>query len=122
MVANVALVGLLGWPTCHSRPKLTNISQFPIETKVYFNDFSSDIFKSLNVDNQMSLSCGQDEPLGCPENAFFSCAIGIYLVSFFFDHPVVIFIFQSYFFPVKRIKTKDFYIAGALQNPQMAGK
>ena len=66
----MALVGLLGWPTKHSRPKLTNISQFPIETKVYLNNFSSDIFKSLNVDNQMSLSCGQDEPLGCPENAF----------------------------------------------------
>ena len=43
----------------------------------------------LNVDNQMSLSCGQDEPLGCPENTFFSCVIGIYLVSFIFDHPVL---------------------------------
>ena len=54
---------------------------------MYLDDFSSDIFKSLNVDNQMSLSCGQDEP---PEIAFFSCVIGIYLVSFFFDHPVFV--------------------------------
>ena len=57
---------------------------------MYLNDFSSDIFKSLNVDNQMSLSCGQDEPLSCPENDIFSCLIGIYLVSFFFDHPVIL--------------------------------
>ena len=71
---------------------MTNICQLSIETKVYLNDFSSDIFKSLNVFNQMSLSCGQDEPLGCPENAFFSCVIGIYLVSFFFDHPVCMYI------------------------------
>ena len=56
---------------------------------VYLNDFLSDIFKNLNVDNQMSLTCGQDEPLGCPKKAFFSCVIGIYFVSFFFDHPVL---------------------------------
>ena len=49
---------------------MTAISQFSIETKVYLNDFLSDIFKNLNVDNQMSQSCGQDEPLGCPKNAF----------------------------------------------------
>ena len=83
----IALVGLIGWPTSH-RPKLSNISQFATETKVYLNDFSSDIFKSLNVDNQMSLSSGLDELLGCPKNAFFNCVIGIYLVSFFFGHPV----------------------------------
>ena len=87
-LSNEPLVSLLWWPTSQSRPKITYISQFPIETKVYLNDFSSDIFKSLNVDNQISLSCGQDEPLGCPKNAFFSCVIGIYFVSFFFDHPV----------------------------------
>ena len=69
---------------------MTIISQYSIETKVYLNDFLSDKFKNLNVDNQMSLSCGQDESLGCPKNAFFSCVIGIYFVSFFFDHPVYI--------------------------------
>ena len=56
--------------------------------KVCLSDFLSDKFKKLNVDNQMSQSCGQDEPLGCPKNAFFSCVIGIYFVSFFFDHLV----------------------------------
>ena len=86
-LSNVALVGLLGWPTSHSRPKLTNISQFPIETKVYLNDFSSDIFKSLNVDNQMSLSCGQGEPNSHSKNVFLT-VLGVYFVSFFFDHPV----------------------------------
>ena len=67
---------------------MTNISQFSIETKVCLNDFLGDIFKNLNVDHQISQSCGQDEPLGCPKNALFSCVIGIYFVSFFFDHPV----------------------------------
>ena len=57
-------------PTFQSRFKMTNISQFSIETKVYLNDFLSDIFKNLNADNQMSQSSGQDEPLGCPKNAF----------------------------------------------------
>ena len=67
---------------------MANNDQFPIETKVYINDFSSDIFKNLNVDIQMSLSCGQDEPHSWPKNAFFNCVIGVYFVSFFFDHPV----------------------------------
>ena len=49
---------------------MTNISQFSIETKVCLNDFLIDIYKNLNVDNQMSQSCGQDEPLGCQDNAF----------------------------------------------------
>ena len=75
-------------PTIQSRLKMTKIGLYSIETKVYLNDFLNDIFKNLNVDNQMSQSCGQDEPLGCPKNAFFSCVIGIYFVSFFFDHPV----------------------------------
>ena len=67
---------------------MTNIGQFSIETKVCLNDFLSDIFKNLNVDNQISLSCGQYEPNSCPKNALFSCVIGVYYVSFFFDHPV----------------------------------
>ena len=49
---------------------MTNISPVSIETKVYLNDFSSEIFENLNVDNQMSISCGQDEPYSCPKNAF----------------------------------------------------
>ena len=40
--------------TIQSRFNMTNISQFSIETDVYLNHFSSDIFKNLD--------CGQDEP------------------------------------------------------------
>ena len=36
----------------------------------------------------MSLSCGQDKPLSCPKNAYFSCVICVYFVAFFIDHPV----------------------------------
>ena len=57
-------------PTFQSKFKMTIISQFSIETKVYLNDLSSDIFKNLYADNQMSLSCGQDEHNSCPKNAF----------------------------------------------------
>ena len=67
---------------------MTNISLFSIETQAPLNDFSSAIFKNLDVDNQMSQNCGQDEPLSWPKNAFFSCVIGIYFVAFFIDHPV----------------------------------
>ena len=67
---------------------MTNISLFSIEMQVPLNDFSSAIFKNLDVDNQMSQNCGQDEPLSWPKNAFFSCVIGIYFVAFFIDHPV----------------------------------
>ena len=62
---------------------MTNISLFSIETQVPLNDFSSAIFKNLDVDNQMSLSCGQDETLSCPKNVYFSCVIGVYFVAFF---------------------------------------
>ena len=50
--------------------KMTNIGRFSIKTKVCLNDFLSDIFKNINEDNQMSQSCGQDEPHSCPKNAF----------------------------------------------------
>ena len=50
--------------------------------------FSSDKFKKLNVYKQMSLSYGWDEPQRWPKNAFFSCVIGIYFVTFFFEHIV----------------------------------
>ena len=36
----------------------------------------------------MSLSCGQDKPISCPKNAYFSCVICVYFVAFFIDHPV----------------------------------
>ena len=49
-------------PTNQSRFDITNINLFSIETDVNLNHFSSDIFENLDVDNQISLSCGQDEP------------------------------------------------------------
>ena len=41
---------------------MIKISQFPIEIQVHFNHISSDKFKNLNIDKQMSLSCDWDEP------------------------------------------------------------
>ena len=37
----------------------------------------------------MFISCGQDEHLRSPQKVYFSCVISIYLVSFFYEHPVV---------------------------------
>ena len=48
----------------------------------------ADRVKNFDIDNQMSLSSGQDETLSCPKNSFFSCVRGIYFVTFFIDHPV----------------------------------
>ena len=67
---------------------MTDISHFNWNTTFKWHILSA-IFKNHDVDNQMSLSCGQDEPLSFPKNAFFSCVIGIYFVAFFIDHPVV---------------------------------
>ena len=36
----------------------------------------------------MVASCGQDEPHRSPKKVNFSCVICIYLMSFFYDHPV----------------------------------
>ena len=75
---------------------MTNVSQFSVETKVYLNEFLSDIFKNLNVDIKMSSSCGQDEPLTCPKNAFFSSVIGIDFVTYYYCSPCSnIFIFKD---------------------------
>ena len=36
----------------------------------------------------MFISCGQDEPYRSPKKAYFSCVIGLYFLSFFYEHPV----------------------------------
>ena len=36
----------------------------------------------------MSTSIGQDEPHRSPKKAYFSCAIGVHFMSFFYEHPV----------------------------------
>ena len=37
----------------------------------------------------MSTSCGQDEPYKSPKNTYFNCAIDVYFMSFFYEHPLV---------------------------------
>ena len=44
--------------------------------------------KKPSKTKQMFISCGQDEPLKSPLKAYFICVIGIYFVSFFYEHPV----------------------------------
>ena len=46
------------------------------------------LFEILGVDKQMFISCGQDEPYRSPKKAYFSCVIGLYFLSFFYEHPV----------------------------------
>ena len=46
------------------------------------------MFEILGADYQMSTSCGQDEPHTSRKKAYFSCAIGVYFMSFFYEHPV----------------------------------
>ena len=36
----------------------------------------------------MFISCGQYELYRSPKNAYFSCLIGLYFLSFFYEHPV----------------------------------
>ena len=36
----------------------------------------------------MSTIFGQDEPHRWPKKAYFSCAIGVYFMSFFYEHSV----------------------------------
>ena len=52
------------------------------------NHILNDIFEILGVDKQMFISCGQDEPYRSPKKAYFSCVIGLYFLSFFYEHPV----------------------------------
>ena len=53
------------------------------------NRFLSEIFENLDVDYQMLISLGKNEPFYRPRYQFFSHVIGIYFISFFVEHPVV---------------------------------
>ena len=46
------------------------------------------IYENFDVDNQMSGTCGQYEPLNRPWTAFFSGVIDQYIITFLFEHPV----------------------------------
>ena len=67
---------------------MAKIIYFSIETQVSLNKILSEIFEILAVDSQMVTSCGQDEHHRSAKKLYFSCVIGIYLMSFFYDHPV----------------------------------
>ena len=41
------------------------------------------------MEKQIFISCGQDEPYGSPTKAYFSHVIGVYILSFINEHPVV---------------------------------
>ena len=61
------------------------------------NRFLSEIFENLDVDYQMLISLGKNEPFYRPRNQFFSHVIGIYFISFFVEHPVVLVLKQMYY-------------------------
>ena len=67
---------------------MAKISYFSNEIQVTLNNIQSEIFEILAIDNQMVTSCGQDEPNKSPKKVNFSYIIGVYLRSFFYDHPV----------------------------------
>ena len=81
-------VGQLVEPISLSRLKMAKINYFSNEIQLSLNHTQSEIFEILVVDKQMFISCGQDEPLRSPQKAYFICVIGIYFVSFFYEHPV----------------------------------
>ena len=82
------LEGLLEELISQSRLKMAKFSYFYIEIQFSLNHIKIEIFEILGVDNQTVRSCGEDEPHASPKKAFFSQAIGLYLMSFFYDHPV----------------------------------
>ena len=85
---NNPLVGLLMEPFCQSGLKTAKISYFSNKIQLSLNHILSEIFEILCVNKQMFISCGQDETQWSPKKAYFNCVIGIYFLSFFYEHPV----------------------------------
>ena len=67
---------------------MAKISNFINEIKLSLNIIQREIFDILDVHKQTVTSCGWDEPHRGTKKAYFSCVIGIYLMSFFYEHPV----------------------------------
>ena len=88
-MSNKPSVGLLVEPISQNGLKMAKINYFSNEIQLSLNHTQSEIFEILVVDKQMFISCGQDEPLRSPQKAYFICVIGIYFVSFFYEHPVL---------------------------------
>ena len=49
-----------------SMPKLTLMGQISIQIQAPQNEFQSEIFNNLDVDNQMLSTCGSYEPFNSP--------------------------------------------------------
>ena len=82
------LEGLLLQQIGQRRLKIVKIDYFSNEFQLSLNQNKNEIFEILGLDNKMSTSFGQDEPHRRPKKAYFSCAIGIYFMPFFYEHPV----------------------------------
>ena len=67
---------------------MAKISYISNEIKLSLNIIQREIFDILDVHKQTVTSCGWDEPHRGTKKAYFSCVIGIYLMSFFYEHPV----------------------------------
>ena len=61
------------------------------------NRFLSEIFENLDVDYQMLISMGKNEPFYRPRNLVFSHVIGVYFIAFFIEHPVIQWLSQLHF-------------------------
>ena len=82
------LVGLLMEPFHQSRLITAKITYFSNEIQLSLNHIWSELFEIIGVNKQMFISFGQDEPHRSPKEAYFNCVIGIYFLSFFYEHPV----------------------------------
>ena len=87
-MSNDPSVGLLVQLISQSRLKMAKISYLSNEIQLSLNHILSEIFEILGVNKQMFISCDPDEPYRSPKKAYFNCVIGIYFLSFFYEHPV----------------------------------
>ena len=71
-----------------NRLKMAKIDNFSKEIQLFLNHIQSKIFEILGVDKQMVIICVQDEPNRSPQKSVFGSVIGVYLMSFFYEHPV----------------------------------
>ena len=67
---------------------MAKIDNFSNEIQLSLNHIQSKIFEILGVDKQMVIISVQDEPNRSPKKSVFGSVIGVYLMSFFYEHPV----------------------------------
>jgi len=76
-------------PFHQSRLITAKISYFSNEIQLSLNHVLIELFEIIGVNKQMFISFGQDEPHRSPKEAYFNGVIGIYFLSFFYEHPVL---------------------------------